>query len=168
MNIPVYLIVITDFDMKPLEHRLVNEVLLMEKNTHVVFSNDFKIYFLSLNQVSKEWENCKTELERRLYLIKNMENLNKNSKPYLTGEYDEMFNAAEIASMANEDIVAYRNSILKEMERESEIEYAKEEGIQIGEEKGKLSVARQMKKAGVNLGDIILYTGLSEQQIASL
>ncbi len=51
---PVYLIVITDFDMKPLEHRLVNEVLLMEKDTHIVFSKDFKIYFLSLAQVSKK------------------------------------------------------------------------------------------------------------------
>lgn len=57
-------------------------------------------------KVSNDWDDCKTELERRLYLIKNMENLNKNSKPYLTGEYDEMFNAAEMASMAAEDIVA--------------------------------------------------------------
>ncbi len=97
-----------------------------------------------------------------------MENLNKNSKPYLTGEYDEMFNAAEIASMANEDIVAYRNSILQEMERESEIKYAKEEGIQLGEERGILSVARKMKQSGVEFGDIMLYTGLTEQQIDSL
>ena len=33
-----------------------------------------------------------------------MENLNKESKPYKSGEYEEMFNAAEIASMAAEDI----------------------------------------------------------------
>ncbi len=169
---PVYLIVITDFDMKPLEHRLVNEVLLMEKNTHVVFSKDLRIYFLSLTQVSEEWENCKTELERRLYLLKNMENLNKKSKPYLTGEYDEMFNAAEIASMTSEDIGAYRNSILQEMERESEIKYAKEEGLEEGKiegkKEGKIEVAIMMKKSGVDLGDIMLYTGLSEQQIAAL
>ncbi len=117
-----------------------------------------------------------------------MENLNKKSKPYLTGEYDEMFNAAEIASMAAEDIVAYRNSILEEMERESEIKYAKEEGFkegflegflegfeegfvegfQLEKEKGKLDVARKMKEYGVDLGDIMLYTGLTEQQIAEL
>lgn len=181
---PVYLIVITDFDMKPLEPRLVNEVLLMEKNTHVVFSKDIRIYFLSLTQVSEEWENCKTELERRLYLIKNMENLDKNSKPYVSGEYDEMFKAAEMASLASEEIVAYRNSILQELERESEISFAREEGIQIGEERGiqigeergiqigeergMLNVARKMKKSGVNMGDIMLYTGLSEQQISAL
>ena len=35
-----------------------------------------------------------------------MENLNKESKPYKSGEYEEMFNASEIASMAAENIVA--------------------------------------------------------------
>ena len=161
---PVYLIVITDFDMKPFEKRLVNEVVLMEKNTHVILTEDVKIFFLSLSQVSKDWDECKTELEKRLYLIKNMENLNKNSKPYKMGEYEEMFNASEMAHMAAEDLVEYKNSILAEIERESELEYAKEEGI----EKGKLEVAQRMKNNGFPIGDIMLATGLNEQQIDSL
>lgn len=162
------LIVITDFDMKPFEKRIVNEVVLMERETNVVLTEDFKIFFLSLNQVAKEWEDCETELERRLFLIKNMENLNKNSKPYKSGEYEEMFNASEIASMAAEDLVEYRNSIISEMERESELEYAKEEGIEKGIEKGKLDVAIRMRKNGFSDGDIMLATGLTEQQIQKL
>lgn len=181
---PVYLIVITDFDIRPLERRLVNEVLLMEKSTHVVFSEDIKIFFLSLEQVSKEWDDCNTELEKRLYLIKNMENLNKESKPYKTRGYDEMFDAAEIASMAAEDIVEYRNSILIEMERQSELEFKKEEGIELGIELGiekgmekgriegmekeKLEIARKMRQGGMATGDIMLYTGLTETQISDL
>ncbi len=160
----VYLIVITDFDMRPLKKQLVNEIVLMERNTHVVFTEDFKIFFLSLEQVSDDWENCKTELEKRLYLIKNMENLNKESKPYKSKEYEEMFNASEIASMAAEDIVAYRSSIMIEMEHQSELEFKKEEG----REEGKLEVARKMKEGGMKLGDIMLFTGLTEQQIQEL
>ena len=53
-----------------------------------------------------------------------MEKLNKESKPYKTWRYEEMFNASEIASMAREDIVEYRNSILMEMERQSALEFA--------------------------------------------
>ncbi len=101
-----------------------------------------------------------------------MENLNKESKPYKTKGYEEMFNASEIASMAAEDIVAYRNSIMIEMERQSELEFKKEEGIKIGEEKGKLKgkfeVDKKMKDGDMDLGDIMLYTGLSEAQIAAL
>ncbi len=165
---PVYLIVITDFDMRPLEHRLVNEIVLMERDTHVVFTEDFKIFFLSLEQVSDDWDKCGTELERRLYLIKNMENLNKESKPFKSRGYEEMFNASEIASMAAEDIVAYRNSIMIEMERQSELEFKKEEGREEGREEGKLEVAREMKRRGMGIGDIMLYTGLSEQQLSTL
>ena len=93
--------------MKPFEKRIVNEVLLIERETHIVLTEDLKIFFLSLNQVAKEWEDCKTELERRLYLIKNMEKLNKESKPYKSGEYEEMFNASEIASIAAEWILKW-------------------------------------------------------------
>ena len=189
---PVYLIVITDFDMRRLEHRLVNEIVLMERNTNVVFTEDFKIFFLSLSQVSDDWDKCETELERRLYLIKNMENLNKESKPYKTGEYYDMFDASEIASMAAEDIVAYRSSIMIEMERQSELEFAKDEGREEGREEGrqegleegreegrqkgleegrleeKLIMAKKMIEKGMDIGDIMLYTGLCEQQILSL
>lgn len=173
---PVFLIVVTDFDMRPLEHRLVNEVVLMERNTHVVFSEDFHIFFLSLARVSEEWDDCKTELERQLYLIKNMEKLNKESKPYKMGEYDELFKASEMASMAMDDIVEYRNSIMAEMERESELEFAREEGIEhgieLGREEGReeerFHMAKRMKKNGMSIGEILLYTGLTEEQVRQL
>ena len=181
---PVYLIVVTDFDMRPLEKRIVNEVILMERNTHIAFTEDLRIYFLSLNQVAETWERCKTDLEKQLFLIKNMENMDKESTAYKSGEYKEMFNAAEIASMAAEDIVAYRNSIMIEMERQSALEFAKEEGIEKGIEEGikkgkmegkiegkiegKMEVAAEMKKKGMSPGDIMLFTGLSKEQIDSL
>ena len=113
-----------------------------------------------------------------------MEKLNKESKPYKTGRYEEMFNASEIASMAREDIVEYRNSILMEMERQSALEFAKNEGREEGREEGrqegreegrqegrdevKTDIARAMKKNGMQVSDIILFTGLTEQQIESL
>lgn len=97
-----------------------------------------------------------------------MENLNKESKPYKTRAYDEMFNASEIASMAAEDIVAYRNSIMIEMERKSELEFAKDEGREEGRLEEKMKVAKKMKEKGMDIGDIMLYTGLSEQYILSL
>lgn len=165
---PVYLIVITDFDMKPFEKRIVNEIVLMERNTNVVFTEDFKIFFLSLSQVNEDWDKCETELERRLYLIKNMEKLNKDSKPYKTKGYEDMFDASEIASMAAEDIVAYRNSIMIEMERQSELEFAKNEGHEEGLQEAKLEIARKMKRQGMDVGDIMLYTGLSEEQLMAL
>ena len=113
-----------------------------------------------------------------------MDKLNKESKPYKCGRYADMFKASEIASMAEEDIVAYRNSLMIEMERQSELEFAKEEGleeglqkgmekgmeegIEKGIEKGKMDVARRLKQNGMSMGDLMLFTGLSEAQIMEL
>ena len=41
-------------------------------------------------------------------------------------------------------------------------------GEQKGRAEGKMDVAREMKKRGMKVGDIMLFTGLSEQQISSL
>ena len=105
-----------------------------------------------------------------------MDKLNKESKPYKCGRYADMFKASEIASMAEEDIVAYRNSIMIELERQSELEFAKEEGLEEGIERGieegrlkeKIDVARRLKQNGISVGDIMLFTGLSEAQIMDL
>ena len=68
--------------------------------------------------------------------------------------------------------MAYRNSIMIEMERQSALEFAKnegrEEGIAEGRNEEKLEVARRMKERGMPTGDIMLFTGLSEQQIETL
>ena len=60
---------------------------------------------------------------------------------------DELLKKTAIKPQANygEDIVSYRNSIMIEMERESELEFTKEEGIEVG----KMEVAREMKKKGM-------------------
>ena len=69
---------------------------------------------------------------------------------------------------AAEDIVAYRNSIMIEMERQSALEFAKEEGMEKGREEEKISIARKMKETGMDIGDIMLCTGLSKQRIKEL
>lgn len=185
---PVYMVIITDFNMRPFERQLVNEVVLMERRTHVVFTEDVRMYYLSLECVNSEWEKCESEIERQLYLIKNMEKLNKQSKPYLSGEYKEIFRASELASMKKEDIVAYSDSIYKEMEMAETLEYNKEiaraegmaqgitkgmaqgiaKGIAKGIAQGQKTVALNLLRLGVDIETISKATGLSAEDILTL
>ena len=93
-----------------------------------------------------------------------MENLNKNSKPYQSGEYPETFNASETASMGKEDVVTFKNSILYEMERKAALEFAKKRA----EEETVLQIAREMKKAGMSVEIIKRCTSLTSEQISAL
>lgn len=85
--------------------------------------------------------NCKSELERLLFLIKNMENLTKDSKPYRSGEYDDMFTASSTEYLSNEEAVAYSKSYFKELDNQSAVRFAarknREEGREEGREQGR-------------------------------
>ncbi len=136
--------------------------------------------FLSFNQVPDDWDECETELVRLLYLIKNMENLTRESKPYLSGEYADLFTASATDSLTNEEAVAYSNSYYRELEHQSAVAYAatkaeakgreegREEGIAEGIAKEKYAFAKAMLADNEPVEKIMRYTGLTLEQLLSL
>ena len=117
---------------------------------------------------------------RESYLIKNMENLTKESKPYLSGEYDDFFTASKTENLTNEEAVAYSESYLKELDNQSVVRFTarknREEGIEEGLKKGRaegraeglLEVARNMLKSGMSILDISKFTNLPESEILAI
>ncbi len=113
-----------------------------------------------------------------------MEKLNKESKPYKSGEYKELFHASMLSNLAAEEMAVYEKTLIRELEMESAREYAYEEGIERGIEqgiergieqgieqgigRGIEQVARRMKERGMAIGDIMLNTGLTQEQVESL
>ncbi|MDE6741913.1 MAG: Rpn family recombination-promoting nuclease/putative transposase [Muribaculaceae bacterium] len=160
---PIYCIVITNFNLSNLKNSLLKDFRILDKRSHEEYSDKFRLIFLSLQEVPEEWEECETELIRQLYLIKNMENLTKESKPYLSGEYNDFFTASMTDNLTEEEAVAYSESYLKELDRQSAIRFtakkSREEGIEIGEAKGKEEERRK------SIG-LMLSFGISAQQIA--
>ena len=69
-----------------------------------------------------------------------MENLTKESKPHLSGEYNDFFTASMTDNLTEEEAVAYSESYLKELDRQSALRFTakknreegREEGIEIG------------------------------------
>ncbi len=106
---PVVVVAVTSFDNPSLGRHLVHDMVMMDRKHGDVLTEKFRIMFLSLPQVP-EWDECGTELERILFLIKNMETMDKESKPYITGEYDEFFEAAETQQLVAEEAVCYSES----------------------------------------------------------
>lgn len=56
----------------------------------------------------KTFEECETDVERWLFLFKNIENMESKPKGY--PEFDELFEAADMSHLANEEVVAYSQS----------------------------------------------------------
>ena len=158
---------ITNFNLSNLKKSLLKDFRILDKRSHEEYSDKFRLIFLSLQEVPKYWEECVTELIRQLYLIKNMENLTKESKPYLSGEYNDFFTSSMTDNLTEEEAVAYSESYLKELERQSALRFTakknreegREEGIEIGEAKGKEEERRKSIR-------LMLSFGISAQKIA--
>ncbi len=166
---PVYCIVFTDFYLTGLSHTLLKDFLLIDRHTDEIYSDRLRFIFLSLPEVPKEWDDCDTELLRILYLLKNMENMTRESKPYKTGEYDDFFEASAVNRLEEAEAVAYSESYFKELENQSAVRFAaarnreagRAEGRAEGLEKG-MSLEREKNIAAARKA------GLSEDMIKSI
>lgn len=154
---PVYTIFLVDFHFSHMDRNKMHDVRLMDIHSHKIYSNLIRLIFIHLDEVKAKWEDCKTEQDKILFLIKNMHTMDKNSKPYLSGEFHDLFHESEINNMAAEDIVAYGESYQKyvdtldAVETASRTSYSKgiEKGIEKGREEERAKSIRIMYEMGI-------------------
>lgn len=166
---PVYSIFFVDFHFKHMEERNFHDVRLMDIATHELFTDKMRMLFIHLCEAKEDWDLCENEFEKIVYIIKNMHMMDKESKAYKSGEFDEMFNASEIGGLVEEEATAYSKSRLKLEEMIEAVNYASKEsfekGIAEGMEKG-LEQGRQEEKLA--LAKIMLSSGYSADEIKKL
>ena len=57
--------------------KLRTDIVLSDRNTHEVFSDKLRFIFIELPAFTKEEEECITDFEHWIYVLKNMETLNR-------------------------------------------------------------------------------------------
>lgn len=95
--------------------------------------------------------------------------MDKESKAYKSGEFEDMFREAEIDGMVAEDVVAYGDSVQKYYDNLAAVNYAsrssyekgKEEGREEGREEGLVLSARRLLEAGMSKEFIKSITGIT-------
>ncbi|MDE6296304.1 MAG: Rpn family recombination-promoting nuclease/putative transposase [Muribaculaceae bacterium] len=149
---PVICIVFTDFFITGMSKTLIKDIIPIDRYTQEIYTDKMRIIFISLPDVPKDWDECNTELLRQLFLIKNMENMTRKSKPYLTGEYEEMFTASSTGNLTNEEAVAYSQSYLKEIDHQSAMRFAERRSYDKGREEGREEAIRELSSLAQSLG----------------
>ncbi len=135
----VYGIFIMNFHLVDAPPRLIRRISLIDEQTHEIFSDKLHMIFFDLKMMKrKSLETCKNDIERRLFLIKNMEKMEERPKQYPM--YDDMFEAADMTYLSNEEVVTYNASKMKlEDDRQGLLYYGEQQhrkGVEEGMEKG--------------------------------
>lgn len=148
---PVYGIFLTNFNFKHLHKKLLQDFRMMETDTHQVFSNILRLMIVSLEEVKESYDDCTTKLEKITYIIKNMHKMDKESKAYLSGEFDEFFEASDLGHMAAEDIVTYGESKRKLKDLQLSLDWAIKEGLAQGLEQGLEKGRAEERAVGIRI-----------------
>ena len=165
-------------------HKLRTDVILTDRETGKLFSDKLRQIFIALPLFNKTETECETDFERWIYILKNMETLNRLPFKARKAVFEKLEKIVDIASLSKEERMKYDESIKVYRDNLATISFAKnqgkEEGLKEGIEKGLkegrkegrkegiLSVARNLRSGGMSVEAIAAATGLSIEEIEQL
>ena len=158
--------------MKDSEGNFRTDVVLSDRDTHVPFSDKLRFVFLQLPCFKKEESECENDFERWIYVLKNMETLQRLPFKARKSVFEKLEQIVDIASLSKEERMKYDESIKVYRDQLATLDFAKQKGRAEcraeGRVEGTLDVVRRMKAMSISVETISLCTGLSLDEIAGL
>lgn len=153
-----------------------SDVMLREKNSEVPFTDKLRFIYLNLPYFTKKAEECVTDFEKWIYVLKHMTTLERI--PFETQKkiFKRLAEVADSRCLSKEEMEKYEES-QRQVDNYNLGMYSawlegNEKGIKQGIEQGKLStslaVAKNLLALGMPVGQIMQVTGLTKDQISSL
>lgn len=175
---PVYLIGLMDFSFQDsLPGSYLHHIHLTKKESGEVFYEKFGLIFIELPGFNKTTSELDTELDKWFYLLKNLGNLDQAPACLRKPVFSKLFQVAEVCNLNHQEKMAYDASLKARWDYYNSLDYAlkegmekgMEEGIEKGKQEGKqveqLSIARNMKKKGLDILLIAELLGMTTAEI---
>ena len=175
----VFFLGILDFEYEQdemTEHRY----QLLETKTLKRMTDKLEFVFVEVAKFNKGEDELETDLDKWLYLLKNMSTLLERPAALRDRIFGRLFDVAEYARLDDEERKNYVEAMNTARDTYNQIDYAlnkgigigreegREEGIEIGLEKKAYEIARKMIAKGLDVDTIADLTGLTMDEILTL
>ncbi len=164
----VYGVFFMNFRLDGLPDKLRTDVVLADRDSHDVFTDKMRYVFLQLPSFNKDESECETDFERWIYVLKNMEVLERLPFKAKKAVFMKLEEIVDIASLSKEDRMKYDEAIKVYRDNLVTEAYARNEGRAEGRAEEKLDNARNAKRLGLSSDVISRITGLSIDEINAL
>lgn len=184
----VYLIAFLNFTLEDIGTTFRTDVALLDMRTKEVFSDKIRLIYLQLPYFNKEADECENDFERWIYVLKNMETINRLPWTAKSAVFKRLEEIAEVRALTKEEQMQYDHALkvyrdnyntfqgaieegMKEG-REKGLKEGREKGIKEGREEGRADktkeVAQNMKKMGMSIEQIAQACGISVEEAEKL
>ncbi len=159
----VYTIGILDFvfdadKAEPDKYRY--DIKLTDTETHQVFYNKLTFIYLEMPKFNKSIDQLTTRFDKWLYVLRNMNRLERIPEKLQERIFTKLFETAEIAKFTPDQVRSYEDSLKYYRDLKNSLDTAKEEG--------KMEVALAMIIANEPIEKIMKFTGFSADKIEQL
>lgn len=160
--------------------KLRTDVILADRDTGKLFSGKMRQVFIALPLLDKEEDECETDFERWIYILKNMETLKRMPFKARKAVYEKLEEIADVAALSEEERQKYESSRDVYRTHLAVIAAAKEDGWEEGKAEGhaeglaegeklkQFEIARNMKALGISAEIIVQSTGLPLEEVEHL
>lgn len=173
----VYCISILDFlfDEHKDDQEVIYNVQLKDQNNQI-FYEKFNLIYLQLPNFCKSEAELNTNLDRWLFFIKNLEDLQHIPAIFQNSLIEQAFDKAKIANFNPQEMSKYRDSLKIYWDNYNVVNTAKQEGIEQGIKQGieqgkkqqAFETAKTLKRLNTPIETIIQATMLSAEEINQL
>ncbi|MCT1526216.1 Rpn family recombination-promoting nuclease/putative transposase [Sphingobacterium hotanense] len=169
----VYVIVLMDGFKMPdggKSNDFLHDVCLCKRETGEVFYGDLGFIYLELINFTKEEADLQNDLEGWFYVLKNMSSLDKLPTYLRKPVFEKLFQIAEYGKLSKEEKEMYDVSLKRKWDAEAvrqyqvqQLEEARQEARQEGEEKKSYEVVEKLLTAGkFTISEIANFATVSE------
>ncbi len=168
----VYVIAFTNFVMTGYYGRLRIDAGLTDLQQGGLFLDKLRLIYLQMPCFTKEADECENHFERWIYILKNMEILERMPWAAQNAVFRRLAEVAEVSKLSKEDRIKYDHALKRYRDTLNALTGAEQKGRAEGEAKGreeaKMEYARRMKTKGLPIEDIVEITGLSPDEVETL
>ena len=169
----VYFVGILEFTIDDKTEEYLREVKLYDVKNREVFYEKLTYYYIELPKFKKEEAELKNHLEYWLYFFNNLSSLKNEPEKLKKDEViKEALDIAKFLALEEDEKFAYQLDMKSRLDYKNTIDYATEtafeNGIEKGEQKAKIEIAKSMLKDKMPIEIIEKYSGLSKEEIEKL
>jgi len=167
----VYLIAILDFvfdEDKDEAEKFRYDVKLSDIETKKVFYDKLTFVYLEMPKFNKRENELVTKYDKWLFVLKNLNKLDRIPVELKENIFHKLFEIAEIAKLDKEEFKEYQESLNAYRDIKNSVDTAWEEGKIEGRIEEKIEIVINSIKAGLDVETIIKITGLTKKEIEKL
>lgn len=157
----VYLVAFVNFRMEGLGRQFRTDVGLTDLRSGELFNDKLRFVYLQLPCFVKIPDECENDFERWIYVLKNMETLNRMPWAAQNSVFQRLAEIAEVSAMSKEERQEYDGALKRYRDTLNVMRGAEQKG----RAEGRAEVVKVMRAKGYADEDIMMITGISREEL---